>query len=646
MTRDPPKEPVRLAAETDFRIGPLTVCPSSRCVRSEHEQQKVLEPRVMQALVFLSKKPQEVVSRDELCAGVWGGAVVGDDAINTCIAKVRRVGETYKAYAIETVPRVGYRFVPASPVPDQAGDTNFIERRGRTATNRGLIAALVFGIVSLTLSLTEWNSVESPVTPTFAVLPFQALSVDQETRAFTANLHEEIAASLSNIRLEHTGPVTDPLQGPRSPPDFTISGSVERDIDQLRVRVNIHKREELLWSSLLVHPVDQTVSLRMEIAERLATTGDSITIALLASRQPVDLATLQLFVEGADQTNFGNALRAGYAVNLLKQVTEREPELAPAHSLLALAYLKSARIMTSEQDIAAAHEKARLEARIAYELLPERPEVYVGLATAAPLREWRQKQEYFLQALALPEAFQGLTYHYGRFLAETGRLSEGNRFQLSAIGEHSVEPWLTGMSLYTAGDYNRAVSWLDAGLLKRPRDYRMRFMRLYVTALDGDPEEALEILNDPQGRPDKSESEGMVFNDDQIEIFQAFLQARISGTPQDRQRAIQLLKNRFDSRIYQYPYIGFLAKLGDIDGEFASIMNYYTRPGVGLNSDYFTAISLYAPVLEPLRRDPRFGAIAEHLGLLEYWRATEQWPDFCANEPESVCVQMQALASE
>jgi hypothetical protein len=31
-----------------------------------------------------------------------------------------------------------------------------------------------------------------------------------------------------------------------------------------------------------------------------------------------------------------------------------------------------------------------------------------------------------------------------------------------------------------------------------------------------------------------------------------------------------------------------------------------------------------------IRRDPRFMQLAQRLGLLDYWRTTGHWPDFCS----------------
>src|SRR6476469_8824085 len=104
-----------LAREADFRVGPLLVRPSRR-EAGEGAARQLLEPRVMQVLVALARQPDEVVSRDELVAVCWAGRIVGDDAINNCVAKVRRLGEASGAFAIETIPRVGYRLTPNGPI--------------------------------------------------------------------------------------------------------------------------------------------------------------------------------------------------------------------------------------------------------------------------------------------------------------------------------------------------------------------------------------------------------------------------------------------------------------------------------------------------------------------------------------------------
>jgi DNA-binding winged helix-turn-helix (wHTH) protein len=70
----------------------------------------------MQVLVALARRRGQVVSRDQLIETCWAGRVVGEDAINRCIAKVRRLGETHGAFSLETIARVGHRLT------EQAGE--------------------------------------------------------------------------------------------------------------------------------------------------------------------------------------------------------------------------------------------------------------------------------------------------------------------------------------------------------------------------------------------------------------------------------------------------------------------------------------------------------------------------------------------
>ncbi len=115
MDNDPlirPPPAIDLAHVADFCIGDLVVRPSRREVVGAGGREFV-QPRVMQVLVALARAQGDVVSRDDLIASCWGGRVVGEDAITRAIGHIRRLGEgvAARAFALETVPRVGYRLV-------------------------------------------------------------------------------------------------------------------------------------------------------------------------------------------------------------------------------------------------------------------------------------------------------------------------------------------------------------------------------------------------------------------------------------------------------------------------------------------------------------------------------------------------------
>src|SRR5690242_17780091 len=94
---------VDLAEEKAFQLGLLSVRPSTREIVAGGQSQ-IIEPRVMQALVVLAQAEGAVVSRDRLIERCWGGRIVGDDAINNCVGKVRALAAltSEPAFEIET----------------------------------------------------------------------------------------------------------------------------------------------------------------------------------------------------------------------------------------------------------------------------------------------------------------------------------------------------------------------------------------------------------------------------------------------------------------------------------------------------------------------------------------------------------------
>jgi DNA-binding winged helix-turn-helix (wHTH) protein len=120
--------PIRLAREADFRLGAMMIRPSLCEVLVRGGRQR-LQPRVMQVLVALARMEDRVVSRDALIDSCWGGVIVGEDSINRCIGRLRRLAQSVEGgFTIETVARVGYRLNAAnesaspqeSPLPGSA----------------------------------------------------------------------------------------------------------------------------------------------------------------------------------------------------------------------------------------------------------------------------------------------------------------------------------------------------------------------------------------------------------------------------------------------------------------------------------------------------------------------------------------------
>lgn len=130
-----------LAHELPFSIGVVRVDPPTRQVESS-TMRETLEPRVMQVFVALARARGGIVTRDELVSLCWNGRIVGEDAINRAISRLRQVAsETGNgSFAVETITKVGYRLVATSAAKAKNGSLHVPSRQPATS-RRGVLAA-------------------------------------------------------------------------------------------------------------------------------------------------------------------------------------------------------------------------------------------------------------------------------------------------------------------------------------------------------------------------------------------------------------------------------------------------------------------------------------------------------------------------
>lgn len=181
--------PIVLAHERRFNIGPLGILPSTRTV-CRAERREILEPRVMQVLVALARAGGEVVSRNDLVEACWNGRIVGDDAINRVIGRLRRTAEGLgeDVFTVDTITRVGYRLrlqtdvsidKPSEPLVLEPEQTVGISRRSF------VIGAGAASTVAIVGTGWLWNLRHSqPAIPgsTTALMEQARFAMSQDTR--------------------------------------------------------------------------------------------------------------------------------------------------------------------------------------------------------------------------------------------------------------------------------------------------------------------------------------------------------------------------------------------------------------------------------------------------------------------------------
>lgn len=158
-----------LAREPAFALGRLEVRPATREVAAP-DFRDVLEPRVMQVLVCLARARGQVIARDELAFACWDGRVVGEDAINRVISRLRRLSErdAGASFKLETITRVGYRLAAIEPVATAGPARTELTLSGPPLSparrhRRGMLALCLGAVVLAAAAFFLWQAATGPM---------------------------------------------------------------------------------------------------------------------------------------------------------------------------------------------------------------------------------------------------------------------------------------------------------------------------------------------------------------------------------------------------------------------------------------------------------------------------------------------------
>ena len=641
-------ERIDLAREPSFTLGLLEVRPSNREVQAGAARE-TLEPRVMQVLVALARRRDEVVSRDDLIAGCWSGRVVGDDAINRCIARLRRLSETYGGFSLETIARVGYRLTEtaseAAPLP---------AARGWAGVRRDVLAIVVLILLGVTFGLGAWMLSPAPqkvlmVRPpgklSIAVLPFTPLYADADAQ----HLGDSIAFAVSDMLTGSAFDVVSPtktlqyrgsakagaLQALHS--DFVIDGDIRRENDKLDVAMRIidgHSGTTVVAGNF-EFASSEADSAPDQIAERMNGLA-TITRGL----NPVyggDARVMSAYFRAIYQYGFHNDL---YAANeTARGAVRTAPDDAFAQALhgFMAAYLAAA--VPPEKRPAMVAE-AREAAYRAIALDPGYGNSYAVLALTVPLFEWQTRERYLHQGLAVFPDSQILQIQQIELLQNAGRFRDSSplaeaMFSRGGSQTHQFVEVINAR-LWQEQETRTLIARARTQYPKVPWFAAKMFEAAAFHGAPGDAEAllqdpALAALLEPDGRP----------------TFARIAQALRYRRAADVQAVVDDCA-RPDGRSPEVKRTCFMAlvALARLDDAFRLADIVYPdqrgatpaeRQRKWFTSNPIPAAYLSVPVTAPLRADPRYREVVERIGLLQYWKASHHPPDFCATEAVPVC---------
>jgi DNA-binding winged helix-turn-helix (wHTH) protein/tetratricopeptide (TPR) repeat protein len=603
------RQRVSLAGEPDRRLGPLTIEPGLRRVAHDDGREEFVEPRVMQVLVALLRADGATLSRDELVFACWDGRIVGDDAINRVLSRLRRIADGIGdgAFRIETLTRVGYRLV---------GDGAPKARRGRRRLSAVPLSAAAALMVLLLLAgtLFAWGRLSRD-----GAIPSVAL-VNQAHGREAAMLAASVAADLSRLAAARASDLAI-VQSPAAA-DYVIAVGGEQRGDRLHAELTLSGRasDELLWSIDFDRAASDAADLHQQVAVKI---GD-VLFCTLHGAAGLDSATLRLFLSFCDHRRDEPSIADVY---LLRQVVARAPGFARARAMLAAREADLGALDEAENHADTAERRgfraaARADLNMARTLDPALEEIYYTEARLdVDPGHWAERMAILERGIACCRA--ALLYQAEvEDLIRVGRMWDAVEAARNAVALDPLSPWnrealisalaYSGRTEEARGELGAAERlWPGSAIMK---DVRYRFDLRY-----GDPAGALRLLQD-QVSPTMKLSPSP-------QVEKAFLLARIDPAPARIEAALDTARPR---RPGVYPNLSFylqdLATFGRVDDAFATMDATQADP-FWRNGTFI----LFRPHMHLLWRDPRFLAFAARLGLTDYWARSGRWPDFCAD---------------
>src|ERR1700686_2222913 len=207
-----------------LRFGVFQVNLAARELR-KHGVRIRLPGQPFRVLSILLERPGQIVSRDEMRDKLWDSATFVDyeRSLNSAIRKLRAVlGDSQESPRyIETVPRLGYRFIAPVEEVSSSSEPPLLEQTSSGAAPKvpalplfGRHWSLILGIPAILLALAAgyfmWSRARMRPQPPgerlmLAVLPFENLTGDASQDYLSDGLTEEMIAQLGHLVPEHLG---------------------------------------------------------------------------------------------------------------------------------------------------------------------------------------------------------------------------------------------------------------------------------------------------------------------------------------------------------------------------------------------------------------------------------------------------------
>lgn len=459
----------------DVKTGSRELFKSGMRIRLRGQPYVILE--------LLLDRAGEVVTREEIREKLWPGNTFVDfeHGLNTSVKKLRQVlcDSADEPRYIETVPRLGYRFVAPvevengtisspvgvrsfEPIPSPLLDRRVESQPKQTTTSDwallrfglagGLLLAAVFAVVVARsagrmpfLFGSSRVAVNAAVAPrhfnSIAVLPLQNLSNDPSHEYFTDGMTDELITDLAQLKLlrvisrtsvmHYKGTKqTVPQIGRELGVDAIVEGSVEQSGDRIRIRVQLidAAADRHLWARSYDHEIKDLLALESTAAHDIAAEIQGQLAAPNANShsvndRPVRPEAYEAYLKGRYFWNQRSEQGLKRSIEYYQDAIAKDPTFAAAYAGMAGSYSV---LGSDDLPPEIARKKAREAASKALELDPNIAEGHAQMGLVAFYYEWNWKQaeQEFRRAIDLNPSYAPAHQWYSYYLRAMGRLQE------------------------------------------------------------------------------------------------------------------------------------------------------------------------------------------------------------------------------
>ena len=389
--------------------------------------------------------------------------------------------------------------------------------------------------------------------------------------------------------------------------DLSAGGEARANLVLLDGRKNV-----LLWSREFVFPANAVADLR----QQLSLTAGRVLDCALESREAGGLKPdhFKLFLNACAQmaeTGLGNPLPV---VGMMRTIVSASPQFVPAWRRILLLDTDLFSLAGFGQgDRPAVVRRMKADIAAARKINPDLPEIRYAEMLLLPPTAYGAMFRLLEQAGA---AAPGNAEHSSLLSAAhqaVGRMGDGVHSARRAAELDPLSPGLTTaliLALAYAGQIDEARKelaraeriWAGTAALRDAQwAFHLRF---------GDTRVARQFAPQFFGRG-----------------LDLYFEARESRSPEAIERFIDHILRSRSEQIDQGAYGGVVQALAEF-GRVDQVFDWIARAPTGLVAE--DSYLLFRPGLAGVRRDPRFIRVAKRIGLVDFWRSSGRWPDFCS----------------